>query len=332
RFILSALLFSLAAQQNPPIGIPAVFALLLQFFITTKLFLKNKIPMTPAIKTYVALGGISLILLLSPLFYYWHFHTTNLIVKYGGSIHNLISLKRLYSIYFDYNQGIIVASLFAMIIIFFLILLYAVIPALRQRFKTKQHIIIALLMLILSIVIAIPALSAPNWNPGQCIFLRYGYWISMPLGVAAMLLIAELPLCFYLPTFLFFILGQSLILYKHTITGREDYLENKPIAIYFFENYPNLYNPIPVIFIERGLHTETGADINKIYLYVNKNSKITKILYHQSNFSPTILCQNQSINDLRKSNVSVATEQGWFYINFTNNSCSTDYQPGFHSI
>jgi hypothetical protein len=332
RFLLAASLFALAAQQNPPIGIIAGIALILQFQMSLTLFLKKEITVYQIIRSLGAMMIVGCILLLSPIFYYWHFQTSNLIVKAGGSNLQLISWKRLHSLFFDFNQGIVVASLFTMIVIALLGLLYTFKSNLRHDRAAKRNLLIACLMIILSILLGIPALSAPNWNPGESIFLRYGYWVSMPLGIAAMLFISELSLRRYLLIFITFIVGQSWLVYQHNIIGREDYLNNKPLAIYLYEKYPNLYNPIPNIFFERGEHKEEGIDSQKMYFYVNKESNITKILYRQNYSTAISPCQKKPLNELTHMGNEVTSEQGWTYFNFKKNACPTHLAPGFYSI
>jgi hypothetical protein len=331
RYLIAGFLMALAAQQNPPIGIVAAGALGIQAVSVIALTFQNKLKKASCIEKLFLTGLVGCLLILSPIFYYLHFHATNLIVKTGSANSHLISFDRLHSFFLDLNQGMIVGIPFVMLLVGVLLIAYLCCPKLRQRTAdTRKTILLALCMLAVAVIISIPALTTGNWNSGGSIFLRYVYWAAMPVGVAAMLLIGALPRRAYIITFMVFFIGQLWLLLEYKITGIEDYLVYKKPVTFLLENKADWYNPIPAIFVERGLHSEVGADQNTVYFYVNGAGEITKILYHQSNYAALSPCNGLSLKALANNITPVKTELGWFYINPPAGFCKSRMSSGFH--
>lgn len=324
--LLSALFLALAAQQNPPIGLIAAGVLILKFALIFKDMIQQKMSLTAGIKKSLAPFFIGLVLITAPIFYYLNFGTPNIIMKFGWTDHQLISLDRLYSLFFNLNQGMIIAmpALFAVLGIG---LFYNF-----TRSRPGRPRVMALLMIVISILMAIPSLSATNWNCGQSIFfLRYAYWISMPLGIATMLLISQLPAKTFKIIFTLFFLVQCMVVLHFKISGKNDSTKYKKTAEYLLAQHPSWYNPLPVILVVRGLN---GHILNEeeTYFYVNTDS-VSKVLYHDHQKNRALsFCQQKTPHDIAKVVKPVKTENGWFYLNLPAGFCPTNQNPGLHII
>lgn len=333
KFIRSALFFALAAQQNPPIGFFVIVAFIFSSGFIIKSSINWHIATQQLLKKLPAFIGVISILFMSPLFFYSHFGVPNLIIKLGYSSSDLISYDRLWSLFFDFNQGMIVGIPFAFLIL--LIVLMILIFTTRFSQDQRRKIAVAIAMLFAMVILSIPCLSTGNWNSGQSVFLRYAYWLSMLFGIALMLLIDDLSLRMFRLVFILFLVGQIFVLATHLVSGRNDSsVKNKSFASYLINNKPDWYNPIPAIFVERGQGSEVGPDENKIYYNVNaKMRSVTKVLYHVSQYHAVLpVCHHLTIEQLAKKFKSIATENKWFYLNLPFNFCKTNQPKGLYSL
>jgi hypothetical protein len=191
-------------------------------------------------------------------------------------------------------------------------------------------------MLIISLVFAIPSLSAPNWNCGMSVFLRYAYWVSMPIGIATMLLLNQFSRRAFNFIFACYFICQTALLFTFSIIGNDAYINHKKLTSYLINHKPEWYNPIPSIFIARDLEKDIFIpshpilDNSIIYYHVNQSQhSIVKILYnpiHNQTILP--LCQNKTVRELAKITQPVMTENGWRYINLSPGICSTSLPQG----
>lgn len=308
KFISAAFLFALAAQQNPPLGLLALMALFIGAYFQYLEHDKKR-----AFNFVLQTVAILAILTLSPLFYYAFFHTFNLIDKSGFADIHLISLKRLFSFYFDINQGMIVGIPWL-----FIILPATFVFAFKNQKKLNNKFLPAIAYLVSAFVIAIPTFSTTNWNAGLSVFMRYAYWAAMPLALTITSLLPLLSIKAQKILVSLFILGQGLWVIQYGIDGHRSVFcsKNTNLASFFIKHHPRYYNPIPEIFLERGCGRE-NANPDKVYFYVYKK-KVVKILANANNQTEKLpFCDNKSAMELANlypHNIS-KTENGWFYLN-----------------
>ncbi len=336
--IASAFLLALAAQQNPPIGLIAFGILIYQSLkiIHAKRSLKN------TIRQFLLIAGVTFILSASPLFYLIHYGTPSLIIADGYSKTHLITQYRLFSLFFDINQGMIVAipSVLLVFALSFVFIISKVIYQHKLSDATKKTIFTVLLMLMMTLMLAIPSLSAPNWNCGMSVFLRYACWTAMPIGVAMMVILNTFSKRIFYILFAFILAIQIPILFSFSITGDDAYLSHKKIAIYVMNNKPDWYNPVPVIFVARGLQKDIFVEhkpvpeTDVIYFHVNQSQhSVRKILYNTKNIKTVLpFCQNKTIAELTQITKPVTTENNWEYLNLPVGLCQTSLSQGLHEI
>jgi len=308
RYLVSGILLGLSATQNPPIILAVFFIPLLGLvsnYSTELSFLSN---FKRQFSKRMLMGlGISVCLFLSCIgFNLWAFGVPNIIAKVATNT-ALIGWDRLISFFFDLNQGMLIG--FAGIwsgIVFFLF----------QSFKYKQNFIryLALFMAVIafSVAMAIPALTAGNWNSGAVGMMRYVFWAGMPfLALFLMMWKESQHRNIWMLSLLIFI---QLLCAKNSLRYSE--VEFSPIAQVALKHFPALYNPEPEIFVERLRHID-GAELdpNKLYVF-DEQAKRNKILFHHLN--PDLdrqLCGEGLVLGLDNQYASAA--YGWRYLNGT---------------
>lgn len=299
RFLLASFFAALAGQQNPPVLIVAAIALIIDAYFQ----LKQDKPLKAILSRIPAWTSLTLLSCLSFMFFFYHFGTISLIAASGYSDSSLISINRIQSLYFDLNQGIILA-LFPAFIAFILILFVT-------KFKNWGSVFI---YTGLSVLLTLPSLSAPNWNSGAELVMRYGVWCAIPLSylIARTLkhkIISTLVICLQCLLTIYYVVDKSW--YRYT--------QLTPISKFALNHFPSIYNPIPEIFIERGQGNE-GVDQKQIYLYIY-NETINKVLAKTQSSISLLGCDEQDLNIKNE-------EDGWLYLNPKH--CKTILKNGFH--
>jgi hypothetical protein len=303
--IYGGLLAGLAAMQNPPI--------FLFFFAAPILFLTSEVSsgasfgsrlgklFQPRLVTGLCLG---ILLFLVPfIFNYVVFGTPSIIGKLAADP-ALASLDRLHSFFFDLNQGMIIGipGLLAG-----LGLLYWFSKGrIEGRRLWALKIVIAVFY---SVAMAVPALVTTHWNSGATGMMRYAFWASMPFLFVFLTFLDKLPQW-----------PRSLLIGVITVQGLVTYMafsythiDNGPLANWVFKTHPDLYNPVPEIFIDRLLHSEDGADRQKAYVY-SVDGITKKALFHKANFwIDSSLCGEG--HELSSENRYANAGAQWRYIN-----------------
>lgn len=242
-FLAAGFIAAAAAQQNPPVGLIAIGALALYFWQRTR---GNPLRLRP----YPDIAGGLLcgaLLLLAPVFWKLRFGNWNLIAAKGGSDPTLVSPSRLFSFYFDLNQGVVVMLPWVI-----LALLAGLVLALKN--KAVRFASIPLALIALSILLSLPCLSAPNWNCGCNIVSRYATWTAIPLIFAVLMLIRSDK---WRATLL---VAQAATAFAWLYPLKYNYINHNFVASYFLNRHPDCYDPIPEIFVERGLSHEVSRD------------------------------------------------------------------------
>lgn len=294
--LIGGTLAGLAAMQNPTIVFALAFLPLLNVWQQRSLAPLFK----PRMIAGLALG--SLLFAWAPLFNLATFGTPSIIAKVAASS-ELVSGARLFSLFFDLNQGMIVA-----------------IPAVAvmllcwgwRRESWRRELLLLLLCVAATLAFCVPALSVVNWNSGAAGVMRYAFWAAMPLlfvllhrlrsvqawpraGLAAVLLVQALAMS----------LGMR---YRH--------VEFSPLARWVMSHYPQAYNPEPELFAERAAGDEVPLESMKTYQWKDKRGNAVKTLYFAGPGAPVpgeSLCGPGKV--IQGHTAPVSAGNGWVYLN-----------------
>lgn len=325
RPVLAILAAAIASNQNPPAAIlvPAIFVA-----YHVSLFRRKPIRSTRGAaqlffsKTYfihaccmVLAGSISL---LSPLFYLHHYGVPNLIVEIGATQKDLIGLTRIFSLWFDLNLGVILGNLGT-----YLIALAAMVAAIvRGRKWMSMHgvwgwLAIASLVFLMSL----PALGQGNWNAGASIFIRYGYWLFVPLIPPIVMMTGALaPNLRNLALAAGVAIQAFLVLYNQVYARDYSPAKLTMVSKNIMRTFPSLYNPVPEIFAERTIRIDGGFTKDQFYTIADSTATIRKILVHESFAPPTTPSLINSFKIHGSTFLPLQSYQkvhieGWVYLN-----------------
>jgi hypothetical protein len=234
---------ALAAAQNPS-------TLALVPFATAHFLLQHR---TLRRKDVGLLVFAAVLAVLPYAFFYVEFDLPSPLGRFAADP-RLIGFERAWSLVFDLDQGLVYGmpgALFAFasaaVLALRLLPNSARAPAARDT---------ALTLLLVS-VMSLPTLGVHNWNAGCSVFIRYGYWLTLPLLVLAFELLAVLPLrprCVVLGVTV--ALGIGVMAGNGVVGQRYRYLGHTWLARFVLRHAPGAYNPEPEIFYERTLGAE----------------------------------------------------------------------------
>ncbi|MBJ9618321.1 hypothetical protein KTE49_04525 [Burkholderia multivorans] len=303
RYVAAAAAAAVVAQQNPPVLLLAAGLLAIDFFAN----FKKTGSIVPPIRKMVGWFFCIAVASISIIFFFIHFGTGNLIAKSGGADVRLMSVERLWSFYFDINQGVIVL----------LWPLLAMVPAImmcafvsRGARGVKYVGVVGLVFT--SVILAAPSLSTLNFNHGQSFISRYAYWACVPLlfavaalyveSVGSKLVVRVGVACFVICNIVLYSRAWPSYLYYTTVSER------------VMDKFPEIYNPVPEIFIERGVHIDGAMNPEHIYYYANDKGVRKIILNDRRRNVDDFFCSGGERARDYVTSVS-RVEQGWVYYN-----------------
>jgi hypothetical protein len=263
RHKLSFLLMALCAWQNQTfILLPA----------TALLFLLIKEPKS-FFRTSFIYGPILLLGLIPSLFYYVHFDHISLIPFSGHLEPRMATLNRFVGFFYDLNQGMLLAAP-----VILLLFPFATLKRVYSSFRKKSVPDYSLLFVFSVFGMTYVFIQMKNWSPGESVAHRYTTW-TLPVVAWFVLLFAKDTL----KNVWFKIFGvlsialNVLMIVLHRDYDKYDWSGERmmPLAKLVFLNYPQLYNPDPVIFSMRSI--QTYGKENDLVPYV-KNKKLLKLL------------------------------------------------------
>ncbi len=294
--IAGGILAGLATMQNPTIVFALVFLPLLNVWQQRSLAPLFK----PRMIAGLALGG--LLFAWAPLFNLARFGTPSIIAKVAAS-GALVSGERLFSLFFDLNQGMIVA-----------------IPAIAvmllcwgwRRETWRRDLQLLLLCAAATLAFCLPALSVANWNSGAAGVMRYAFWAAMPL---LFVLLHRLRTMAAWPRagMAVLLLVQGLAM---SLGFRYSHVEFSPLARWVLDHYPQAYNPEPELFVERSAGDEVPLLAMKTYQWKDKRGNAVKTLYYSGPGAPVpgeSLCGPGKVLQGRSAPVRAAAD--WVYLN-----------------
>ncbi len=311
RYIDATLLSAVASIQNPS---AAAFIPIIAIAFARETYEREGCRLTRrSIRRLLCFGAATSIAVMPYLWSYATFGRLNAVVARGYVDYSLISIDRLFSLFFDLNQGAIVGVPFVVLAGVALVLLRVMF--LRRGFAPRHED----WLIAVTLLIAIPVLAQRNWNAGSSVFMRYASWITMPLLVWVF---AELGrqrfkarLIIMLPAAC---LQAALLIWVHAYPVDEatGYLTFKPWVQTIWTVAPGAYNPVPEVFYERATHRE---GYNGITFYSPGPGRYAKVLAPSND--PGIvaaeLCGSaQLVNERpREPIVAIGPAQGFFYFN-----------------
>lgn len=294
--IIGGLLAGLAAMQNPTIVFALAFLPLLTVWQQRSVAPLFK----PRMIAGLALGA--LLFAWAPLFNLAKFDTPSIIAK-GTTSAASVSAERLFSLFFDLNQGMLLA-----------------IPAIAvmllcwgwRRESWRRELLLLALCGAATLAFCLPALSVANWNSGAAGVMRYAFWAAMPL---LFVLLHRLRALQAWPR-----TGMITLLLVQTIAMaacfRYSHVEFSPLARWVMNHYPAAYNPEPELFVERGAHAEVRMDAMLAYQWKDKRGNAVKTLYFTGPGAPVpgeSLCGPGK--SLQGGSMPVRAAPNWAYLN-----------------
>ncbi len=296
---LSIFLMSLACTQNPPLFIP----ILIMISFTIKDQGLN-------IRNILYAGLSSGIIILPSIFYYYHFSSPNLIVNSGFLSKDYITLNRLFSFFFDLNQGMVLGINLVLILSFF-IFIYRL---LKKKTTFIDYMYISVFLM------AYFYLQMRNWSHGMSVINRYAVWNSVFIIVFVVWVILQYNSKYKHILLFVLLVAQSISIYYFSNTRQFDWssTSHNKIALWFLDNYPEWYNPEPNIFQVRTnkanlSYTET------VIIHNRPDSTITKMMVfnpdYRGNYIEQLLLRGISRENLDKFLAGKEYYQEWIYIN-----------------
>lgn len=306
---------ALAAAQNPPV-------MLLVAYIGTVAVLHGRgfRSANSSLGGEIENGGKNLLVILatvsvalSPLvFFRAAVGVFNPITAAGSAQVSLISASRLWSLYFDLNQGMVVAA--PGVLLGAAALPFLIVLASRQVERgggVLWQMGPLFIGVFLSVAMAVPSLATRNWNSGQAVFMRYAYWLGIPIVFGLVATLARLPRRVSMGVGIGVVVIQIATVGYYGIVGGASHLSElslKPIASYVLRNYPELYSPVPEIFVERVRRAGGWPRIGggqQMYLYPEEGEP-TKILLASG--------RARVIADTCQTASPTEVEGGWAYL------------------
>ena len=300
--VAGGLLAGLAASHNPPLVFFAGFGPLFYVLLNYRIGQGIRAALTPLLTLRMIAGVVlcTALALAPPAISMINFGEPSLIAKYS-TIPALIGLPRLESFFLDPNQGMIVAvpALAVVLAVF-----GWRVPERRER---RRYVLLLACAAAFTLALALPALSALNWNSGARGVMRYGFWTAMPLLFAFLLYLRAHKAW---PGIL---VGSLVLLQLLVMTNARSYeaSEFSPAGHWLLRNAPDWYTPDPEIFFERLVHAELPMDREKTYSYT-VDGKIRKTLYNNMGSGIQKLCGAGSAIENRSFDAGYG---GWRYFN-----------------
>ncbi len=326
RYSTCALFAAFASLQNPSaifMSVPAVLLIGKDFAsnFLEKSFCKK------FFKDLMVLLVSFVILLLPYVWSYVNFKTFNPIVKLGYIDYSLISFERLWALYFDISQGVIVGVPFLMFVLPCVLIGRFIQSPTGFCLKEIDFLIVS------SLLMSIPVLAQTNWNAGGVVFMRYASWVAMPLVVWAVhsLTFEAVPYNKYILT-----LGLAVqVFVAFSIGGFSldrlgSYLSFRSYVNSIWHYNPHLYNPIPQVFSKRITKVDTGGWGPFPPVVYSEGNQYIKILTKSFSLHAVAkeVCHGRgdlvAVDDRATSRpVFVSSENGFYYLN-GRMKCSND--------
>jgi hypothetical protein len=309
-FGISALSTGVAASQNPS----AVF---LFAFILGQLLLFNRTTggrpgvASPRARTrdILLVAGGAMLALAPVVFFQSRFGVPSVIAAIATDT-TLVGLERGFSLFFDINQGML-AGVPGLMVAFGVGLVAVWTSAQARRWRTLGD---SLVVLVVVVGMAVPTLATHNFNADGVVFMRYAYWLAMPLAAELVTMIHRHDGWLLRAALVAGVAVQGGIVAFHGVTGSaSSYVRHGSLATIALDHWPKLYDPVPEIFVERTLHHERQRPEDGPVAYPTARDA-TKILLHWTHVASfPDLCAGE--NDVVVGESVSRMERGFSYLN-----------------
>lgn len=322
EFRRGALFAALASLQNPPIAFLAAAALALD---AIDVIINRKSKFRFLVLAFV----VSALILLPPMFYFWNFGKANLIEANGYTSTSLINVSRFVSFFLDLDQGMLVGAPFLLVGLGAMVCAFSVPLARKRLFRDGSPLSLPVVVLLVApMVLAIPALTARNWNSGDYVFMRYAFWACAPWIVCLTVFVGRMKPDGAWAIACVFIAGQASYVLAMGITGEShNALARTAASRFALTHFPSLYNPEPNTFLQRGGIPAPHDD--RSYFFVS-SGEATKILINGVKLrNPDSLIQ-RLCGSIPKRMSTIKKDSGWVYINLS--GCKVVQPDGVHEF
>lgn len=312
---------ALAATQNPPLlflmaGVWAMTWLLPGEGAQGPLFSVGRV------LAAILKGAPAMAFALMPaVFYRLELGVSNPIAAAGWADLSLVSLGRLQSMFFDLNMGMVTALPVVMLIALLVLVLTPLVllrVSVERIDMLRRYALPVALGVLVSVVMAVPALTAINWNHGQAAFSRYAYWLSMPIVFGVAVCVGRLPTRPGAVVAAFLLISQVACVAYYGMWGsnwRADYLAFKPFASALLKMHPEWYDPLPEIFAERLSQREGVVDgspgTGAPHFAYPDDKAPTKVMLPAKDVEDRL----QLVRNTCPAASAALVERGWAYIN-----------------
>lgn len=295
--MIGAVLAGVASWQNPTIlfffGFAPLLKLCLEWQAGIGLAANVRAQLTR--RNIIGLAAGIAVLALPVLFNLVEYGVPNIIAR-KFSDPSLVGGTRLFSFFFDLNQGMVVGlpGLLATV------LLWATTTGARAR------VILALAVLFL-LALAVPALAVLNWNSDAAGMMRYAFWSSMPL---VFVLLAVLRGRAWPGIVIASVAALQAGAMVHA--NGYKYTEFSPLADKVMVQAPTLYHPEPEIFAERAGKHDNYISPEQVYTY-RMDGALVKTLVNAANpGADAAVCGAGAL--IAPDNDVTNSTRGWRYI------------------
>jgi len=297
KYNLSFLLMALCAWQNQTfILLPA----------TAFLFLLLKEP-NSFFRTSLIYGPFVLFGLIPSLFYYVHYGHISLIPFSGHLEKRMATLNRFFGFFYDLNQGMVLAAPAVLLLLPFAIL-KRVYSSIKDRVMPHYSVLFVFCIFGMTYVF----IQMKNWSPGESVAHRYTTWTLPVAAWFVLLFVKDIFKNVWFKIFgIFSIALNVLMIVLHRDYDKYDWSGERmmPLANAVFLNYPQLYNPDPVIFSMRSL--QTYGKENVLVPYVKKKKLIKLLVLDEGKYTLKHFGFNEiEIKELEKR----PHYYGWVYV------------------
>jgi len=276
-----AVLAGVAAMQNPPLVLFALFAPLIR---AAYLYAHDGLSARAALRTIFRMSTLLASVLVAalaavPVLFNQALFGMPSVIAHFSTYPPLMTPARLLSFFFDLNQGAIVGLPVAML----LVALHLATMRDRPRLRWLPHALAAILF---SVAMAIPSLATVNWNSGASGMMRYAMWGGMPLFYLALVYLQRLPRWPLAMVAAILLAQAGMVKYARSYT----HVEFSPAARFVLATLPGWYEPEPEIFIERTLGEDGAAHGDVVAAYPSPAAPVKIVFSATSRAAHEALC------------------------------------------
>ncbi len=296
-----ALLAGLASWQNPTILFFFGFAPLLKLCMDWQrgAGLVANVRLLATRRNIAGLAAGVAVFTLPVLFNFYQYGVPNIIAR-KFSDPTLVGAERLFSFFFDLNQGMAIGLPGLLIAVL-------VWSAVMRAGARRQAVTVAACALLFTLALAVPALAVLNWNSDAAGMMRYAFWASMPL--LFVLLVMLRGRAWPVPLVAGVALAQALAMVN---AASYQYTTFSPLARLVLAHAPGLYHPEPEIFGERSAHHDNYIRPDQVYTYRIDGRPIKTLVNLANPGLDAALCGAGA--SVAPDNTFTDSTRGWRYI------------------